>query len=190
MGYSFQYTLTPEEYALYNVYTVWSAPDKRQYRIQSFISIFFLGAMGAISAIYMMGSISSRDMYSSFSWIVVGVLSLVVAVIFNLSVGPRTKKNAVRLVQLDENKYIISESMIELTDQNLHHKDDNSETYQSYHSIARVSEANDCIYIYVNTVQAYIIPKRIFKSKEEEDDVLKFLTQKISVTSSLRSISS
>ncbi|MCL2462518.1 MAG: YcxB family protein [Defluviitaleaceae bacterium] len=53
------------------------------------------------------------------------------------------------------------------------------ETQSQYYRLERIVVDNNAIYLYVGVLKAYIIPKRVFTSEEEQAKFLEFINSKI-----------
>jgi hypothetical protein len=92
------------------------------------------------------------------------------------------------MLQKEENKHFLYESELSLTDDGITGSDILSTTSYKWSSIVKYAVTKDFFYLYINSIQALIVPKRLFKSQTEIEQFDKYLSGKIPLSSSFRSM--
>jgi hypothetical protein len=192
MEFSLRFSITKEEFADFNVYSAWLAPEQKKLRLKTFISTLVLTIGFAVLGIFISRQLSATagkaPLFSLFNIITAFGVAFLVTVITYRRVAPRTRLKAIQVVEKEENRYILSEAEMEFREDGFTHADSKSRSVQTWQSIAKVADVNHSFYLYMNTIQGFIIPKRVFGSKEEIGQFKKLLEEKIPLSSSFRSI--
>jgi len=77
---------------------------------------------------------------------------------------------------------ILGKKTITVTDEGLISESENSKTIQKWSGIRSIEQNDDMIFIFVDKIAAYIIPKRFFNDQIHIDSFLKKLDEKINAT--------
>ncbi len=185
MEFKFQFALTAAEFADFNLYSVWSAREKRKLRIRTFLNTLFLTFGFSILGIFISGYLSDGNKTISFNnamfWVIAIATAVVITTIFHLTIGSRTRSKARKLVQKEENNHILLESEVLVNEKGITHSDSKSQSIYSWASIVKYVDVYECYYLYISSVQAIIIPKRVLTSHNERDAFKKMLEQKVSI---------
>lgn len=189
MEYSFKYSLTEDDYADYNAYTEWYAPWMKKQRI-SYVSRTLLYTGLSFTAVYIIvDKINSPGFKHPFPMAIVTGVILIIVMLINYHQAPYgIKKRAREMIRKEENQHILSETELTVNDNGITTLDIHGTTQQKWSSIVRCAVTKDSFYLYLNTSSAYIIPKRLFRTQQEIADFDKFLTEKIPLSSSFRSL--
>ena len=189
MEYHFRYSLSIDEFASYNVYTVWHAPWQKKARFNFLLRSLFSTSVILFATFflldntnYVQGSISSL----SIGICIIGLIILNCISYYHAPFGIMNK--AKKLVLKDENAHILQEVELEINQDGVFSTDKESSVHQKWNSIVRYAVTNDFFYLYTNSIQAQIIPKRLFNSQKDIEEFDKFLTSKVPLSSSFRSL--
>jgi hypothetical protein len=189
MEYHFRYQLTADEFAEFNVFTVWQAPWQKKVRRKYFLNTFFYAIVFIVCADFIMEKINpgrSRNyLLSVATGISIAFLMTLLAIGYE---GYRIRNKAKKLVLDEENIHILNETELEITDNGVTADDKTSKVHQSWSSITRYVVTNDFFYLYTNAIQAQIIPKRLFSGQPAIDEFDQYLSQKVPLSSSFRSM--
>ena len=192
MEFQLRFELTNEEYGDFNVYTVWSAPEQKKLRKKTFLSTLFLTLGFAILGVFISQQLSTASKQRSLVDPVIIVIVVVVAATVTLitynRVASKTKSKAIQLVEKEDNNHILSDAEMEFREDGFTHTDSKSKSIQTWQSIIKYIDVNNSFYLYINSVQAFIIPKRVFASTGDIERFHKFLEEKIPLSSSFRSM--
>ncbi|MBE7011276.1 MAG: YcxB family protein [Ruminococcaceae bacterium] len=174
MLYKFECKTTYKDYYEFNKYHTINSPDVKKSRLigKLYVPVLFL-----IMFIYYI--IRGDDWYSlSFALVIFSIVSI----IWIFSLKPLTLfflKLHIRFMKKNGKLPYSEFSVMEFYDDSFIEKTDNAKTEAQYNAIfkIRVNEPK-AIYIYLNTVLAYIIPLDVFDSNEARDKFLEFIHQK------------
>lgn len=190
MNYTFKYSLTVDEYADYVAFTQWQSPWQKKFRIKylfnSSIYIIIMMIVGVIAA-EKTGPVKKNHNYILL--IILFILVLTIALWFVAYNAPfRMKERARKFIAKEENSKGLEEIELDITDENIIYNSVNSKSIINWDYIAKYAITNEYFFLYLNELNAIIIPKRLFNSQEGIDEFQKVLTQKIPLSSSFRSV--
>jgi len=77
-----------------------------------------------------------------------------------------------------KNGSILGEKTITINDEGLTEKSNESSTQITWKGIQSIEENNQAIYIFIDNVMAFIIPKRDFESNQHENQFMEFCLEK------------
>lgn len=189
MEYHFRYSLTADDFAEYNAYTSWHAPWQKKARIKFIVNIAFISLIVIPAGIIVSKYISNEKPHHYLRLGIMILVGLMVVLLFAYYQEPFRIKNKVRkFVGKDENSSILGERELEINDKEIVYVNDAGRSYCKWDSITRNAVTKEYFYLYTSSIQGYIIPKRLFSSQKEIDEFDKYLTEKIPLSSSFRSI--
>ena len=173
-----KYHLTEEEYFDYNYYTSWSAPDKKRYRLQYYFRVLIMYAV--VAGLYTYATRSHQLVLDAVIFIAIGILYFLLV--------PSLIKNSIRkrvrdILSQQENKHILDETEVILSDTGIIDKDKASESKYSWEAIVRKSETSACYYLYTNSYHAIVIPKRAVIDPKERQELENMLDRFLSLSS-------
>jgi YcxB-like protein len=189
MDYHFKYSLTGDEFAEFNAYTVWSSPWQKKTRFNFVIrTVLYAGISMAVTIILL-----DKYRHKSGNNTTVLLITLLIFLPLLSSIAYyqepfNIKRRARKLIFKEENSHILNETELELNDDGIINNDKESRVQQKWSSIIRYAVTKEYFYLYSNSMQAQIIPKRLFNSQKEIEEFDKFLTTKIPLSSSFRSM--
>ena len=189
MDFNFKYKLTEEDYAEYNAYSSWHSNWQKKARLTFAIRLFiYCGISMSATAILLMKLKPPRTGdYNTFIIILI-LLNLLNTFIYYQQAPYNIKKKAIKLLHKEENQHLLDESELNINDQHIIATDNSSKTNYSWKSIVRYAVTKDFFYLYINSIQAIVIPKRLLGDQKEIDALDKFITEKIPLSSSFRSM--
>jgi len=173
-----KYYLTEEEFFDYTWYTEWAAPEKKGYRVRYYLRVFLL--YSAIAALYIFTNHSHRVYIDLVIFSVIATLYfLLVPFLIKRSIRRRVRD----ILAQPENKHVLEESEVLLSDTGIIDKDNASESKYSWEAIVRKAETPGCYYLYTNTYHAIVIPKRVLGNSEEKRELQRLLDQHLPLSS-------
>ena len=98
------------------------------------------------------------------------------------------KKKVKVLLAKEENIHLLDENELNINESNIILIDTLTTTKYSWESIVRYAVTKEFFFLYINTIQALIIPKRLLKGEKDIENFDKYLTAKIPLSSSFRSM--
>ncbi len=189
MEYHFRYSLSVDEFAKYNAYTVWHAPWQKKVRFNFIIRSLFYSSVILFATFFLLDTSNNTKLLINRTSIGICVFGLIVLNCISYYQAPYGIMNkAKKLILKDENSHILHETELEINQEGVFITDKESSVHQKWNSIVRYAVIKDFFYLYTNSIQAQIIPKRLFNSQKEIEEFDGFLTSKIPLSSSFRSL--
>ena len=189
MEYNFKYSLTEDEFADFSAYTNWLSPQMKKHRIVYIlksVSYFYISFIAFIAIEFYFNPLQKHN-YTIFKSVgVIGGLLFVLYLVFQTPFSIKAK--AKKMLLKEENKHFLFEADLFLNDNGIASSDILSTNNYKWSSIVKFCITQRCFYLYTNSIQALIIPKRLFKSQIDIDQFEKFLSEKVPLSSSFRSI--
>jgi uncharacterized membrane protein len=189
MEYHFKYNITVDDFAEYNAYTAWYAPWLKKARFSYFLRTFFYSAITMTATFIVLNKIRSTRQNNYTFLAILGITLLLILTLIAYHQAPYGIKNKARkLVLKDENSHILNETELTINNSGILNNDNVSSVHQKWSSVVRYAITKDYFYLYTNSIQAQIVPKRLFTSQKEIEEFENFLTGKIPLSSSFRSM--
>ena len=168
------YGLTQAEYIDYAVYTAWDAPHKKRFRLTTYGRLTVLAASITIIALTLL------KFELLYSFVLAGFFIVMIFCI------PNIQKNAIRdrakrLMLNEENKLFFSSVALQLSATGIHSSRENMNATYKWNSIVRKVENETSYFLYTNSEQAIVIPKRVLKTPEQKRDFERMLNEHISL---------
>lgn len=189
MEYYFKYALTEEEYADYNLYTAWTAPWQKRTRM-SYITRYLVYSLAGVAVIELLSAQnSSWDVYPVITKaiIITSVFGLIgITAWFQIANSIRSK--AKKMIRKEENQHFLDETELTVSDDGILNVDKNTQTNYVWSSIVKYAVTKEYFYLYINSIQSLIVPKRLFKNEADIKDFDQFVSQKIPLIVSFHSI--
>ena len=161
---SLRYHLTEGEYFEYHYFTVWSAPDKRWYRIRYCLRVFSLYT--AVAALYLLVKHTDQILRDVA---VFGVITLVYFLLVPFLIKRSIKKRVQEMLREPANSHMLDDIEVILADVGIFEKDSSSESRFEWDAIMKKAETPACYYLYTNSHHAIVIPKRAVPYGEQEE---------------------
>lgn len=171
-----KYLLTKEDYVNYYTYMTWDAPDQKRKKIRYYLRQLLINGV-FIAVIFYSDLFRVQPM---FLYIYGGILLLIVVTqIF--TARSNIVKQAEKFTEHDNNQTMFSEKQLEIDDSGIGQKDEFIESKFQWTAFTRKEENDLYYFLFVNTLQAIIIPKRVFKQPEEKARFEKLLSQHLTL---------
>jgi hypothetical protein len=169
-------TLTREDYITFYTYVSWDSPENRNKRIRFYIRQLIPLAV-FLFAFYYTG-IFRRD--STFI-LIFGVAMVATAVLSLMSARSTLKRQAEKVCSNPDNESIFRERQYVFSDTGILVKDPMMQSTLQWAGIIRKVESQNYYILFLNGIQALIIPKRAFASNEQQDQFVRLLSQHLSM---------
>jgi hypothetical protein len=172
---SLKYSLTKEDYVNYYTYMWWDAPGKQRKRLLYYVRqllpllLFFI-------AFYYTGLLERSG---RFILITFGLL-LATTLLSFIGVRTNTMRQAEKITEDPENASFFLEVTAIVSETGISMKDELQETKFQWRAFTKKLESRNYYFLFINSMQALIIPKRIFNSPEEKLQFERLLTQYLS----------
>ena len=171
-----KYAVTKEDYIEYYTYVSWDAPEQKKKKINYYLRQVLING-GLIALIFYTGVFSFHFWYM---YIYLGILLLTTAIqIF--SARNNISKQAEKVTGDVNNASIFSEKIMEIDDSGILLKDALTESRFRWEAFIKKQENNNYYFLFTSSIEAIIIPKRIFKLSEEKSKFEKLLIQHLSL---------
>jgi hypothetical protein len=158
--------ITRTDYLEFNKYVFFRSRIKRSYIIATiFVIIWVLLLNKNVSFNFLRILTQSIIMYSAWT---------VIILILNYLTLKRIKKMP------DDNGGTLGEKTYNFLDEGFKEITENNETLTKWDGIKRMAESKNYIYLFVDKIAAYIIPKRYFVTEDEKIKFIDFINSKIS----------
>jgi hypothetical protein len=176
-----QYTLSKQDYVNFYTYMYWDVKEKRRARLRNIVkhAIFFLLFCSVFFFSGLYGRLNS-------------LLSLVFLAFFaNIFIPLLTGKanlvsEAENVANNPDNFSIFSETNLSFLDTSIDMKNDIVQSTLKWQAILKKVEVKDYYYLYLNAMQAIIIPKRAFKNNDEKNTFDKILSRNLSLEAEIK----
>lgn len=159
-----RYHLTEGEYFEYHYFTVWSAPDKRWYRIRYYLRVFSLYT--AVAALYLLVK-HTDQIWRDIA--VFGIITLIYFLVVPLLIKRSIKKRVQGMLREPGNRHMLEDIEVTLADTGILEKDKASESRFAWDAISKKTETSSCYYLYTNSYHAIVIPKRAVPDRDNEE---------------------
>lgn len=190
MEYNFKYSLSEDEYAEYNAFSGWHAPWQKKARFKYLINTAFFFFIAIIATVIVIDKFEGDETNFTSLLIISSIITLIFTFFSNYQAPFRFKSKARLFIRKDENAHLINESEIEISDRGIYKTNPETKVNLNWNSIIKYAVSENLFYLYVNSQEALVIPKRLFESQIKIEEFDKFLTEKIPLSSSFRSIGS
>lgn len=173
---SVNYSITKADYINYYAYVLWDAPENRKKRL-TYYGRQLLPILVFLFAFYYTG-IFERN--STFILLIIGFIFLTSALSL-FGVRSNTVKQAEKITEDPGNASIFIEQALIVTESGIHLKNEFTDTNYRWSAFTKKQESNDYYFLFINSIQALIIPKRIFIHESEKIMFDKLLAQHLSL---------
>lgn len=172
---SLQYALTKEDFVNYHSYVMWDAPENKRKKIK-YYARQFIPIIVFIAAFYYTG-IFERN--SKFILLIAGFI-LLTLLLSLFGIRSNTIKQAEKTANDPNNSSIFLETTVIVSETGIVTKDVLTETKYQWNAFIKMQESKKYYFLFTSSIQAIIIPKRVFKNAEETNQFKKLLSQQLS----------
>jgi len=153
----------------------WDAPDRKKARLTYYgRQLLVNGGIIAILLYTQFFRASSTTLY-----IYVGIL-VVITVLQLLNGRINAKRQAEKITADEDNRSFFLEAIYDISDAGITRKDANIEAKYQWDAFVRKEETAEYYFLFTNSLQAVIFPKRVFKTAEDKKQFEKLLSQHLS----------
>lgn len=173
--FEFKYAITEKDYIDYNIFTYFNSPlNKRRIYFRK-CSMLIIFAFLALFHLY----ISDFRFFISAPYIAFLTIAAVLYLLFFKKIAVfNITRNIKRMKKIDKdingggiNTYKFRDNEFELLS-------DTAESKLEYKIIKNIVVTQNAVYLYSNSLQALILPSRIFENPENQNQFLGFLREK------------
>jgi len=172
---SIKYSITKEDYINYYTFVMWDAPEKKKSRLKYYLRQAGINIL-VIAVLFYTDIFQYNKLYL---YIYLAIL-LVATILQILSARTNVRKQAEKIAASENNRSIFLETHSDISEAGITLKDEVSETNFQWRAFVKKQENDEYYFLFTNSIQAIIFPKRIFKSAEEKSQFQKLLSQQLS----------
>ena len=174
------YALTKEDYVNYYTYVTWDAPENRKKRMiyygKQIVPILLF-----LSAFYYTGLFQRNSL---FIMVIAGFL-LLTTLLSLMSVRSNSVRVAEKVADDPSNSSIFLETELTFSETGITIKDEMKETRYQWKAFVKKQESNLYYFLFLNAIQAVIIPKKQLPNAELKSQLDKLLAQQLSFDAEL-----
>jgi hypothetical protein len=169
-----RYSLTKEDYNNYYTFVTWDAPGRQKKR-----SLYYLRQMGTIvlfTGVFFYTGLFDRS--SIFAFVVISVIVLT-SVLSIAGVRTSIRQQASIISDDPENASVFLPTTVTISEAGILLHDEYSERKYQWPAFTKKQENNDYYFLFYSSLEAIIIPKRVFATAEKllfEEMLLRFLS--------------
>ncbi len=172
---SVKFAITPDDYINYYMYIRWDAPDRKKARLKYYGRQLLVNGGIIVILLYTQFFRSSSMML----YVYAGIL-IVITVLQLLNGRLNARKQAEKIAAEEDNRNFFLETTYDMSDAGITRKDEHTETKLQWNAFVRKEETPAYYFLFISAMQAYIFPKRIFKTIDEKKQFEKLLSRHLS----------
>lgn len=174
----FKFKLTEEEYFDYNYYTAWASPGRKRYRFSYYTRVILL--YGAVAGLYILGN-DSHNYYIDIA--IFAAIALIYFAMVPFLVKQSVRRRVRQVLEQPENRHILGETEVVLTDTGITDRDSESESRYQWDAVVRKSETASSYFLYTNSQHAIVIPKRVVISPKDRTELERLFDEHLPLSS-------
>ena len=178
---SLHYKLTKEDYTNFYTYVMWDAGYLRKKRAKNILKQLVIVSV-FIGILYFSGVFK----YLSSITLTIILLMFATSVIPLFTGRSSANKEAEQIIDDPDNHAIFAETLLQTGDDGVHIKTDNAENKYSWKAIIKKTETDSYYFLFINAIQAIIIPKRVFGNNNEKAEFQKLLLRNLSLEAEIK----
>jgi hypothetical protein len=172
---SLHYSISKDDYINYYTYVMWDSPDKRKKHF------FYYGQQLLTNGIIVVILLYSGLFNYKSSWLYIYMGILLAIVLLQFFAGrSKVKKQGDKITGDPYNASIFLDTVLEISETGIFRKDDTKEIRYNWNAFIKKMENDDYYFLFVNKIEALIIPKKVFRSTTEKDNFDHLLTLHLS----------
>ncbi len=175
-----EYDLSEEDYKRISRFTSWDAPHLKTKRQKFIILILLTIAFVLAFIIHIDTGAFNKDFLFKFL-VFSPLLTLPLIGGFKNRMGEDVEKNALKILSLPENKNILGNRYFEIDSEKIFVKDSNAYSNMLWSVITKVNISDTDFYLYLDYLNSFVIPKRVFKTNEERNTFENLLRSKMPI---------
>lgn len=178
-----KYSLTPEDHYKFNYYRFWQSPSQKKARLRFYVRWIFYMVLIFIAIHWLrQRPPANQDLFVAVLLILVG--GLLIPIVHRYSL----KRQVDKLLEDEKNANYVAQTELTISDSGIHTKDDYEESRYPWSTFVKKEEAENYYYLFLDSIRAITIPKRVFISKEERKDFELYLSKFFPVTAEFESL--
>lgn len=170
-----KFSLTLKNYVDFNLYHMKHSKSMRR----NFIILRYIIPLIFLICGFILYYLSNGDNVKVYFYITLGVV--VYITIFSKIYVDQIKKGIIKLINEGKTDDLLGEQTISLKDDYLENNTVGGCEQLRYNMIERIEANEEYVYIYINSISAFIIPNSAFSNQEEKDKFMKILKEKANI---------
>lgn len=177
---SLDYLITKEDYRNYFTYVLWDGPQNQKKRIQYYLWQLWPIPL-LVFAFYKTGFLGRDTLF------ITATAAIFITLVLFVFLGARSNmsKRADAIVNDPNNQSIFLPGVLSIAETGIVLKNENMEAKYQWKAFIRKQENEQYYFLFINSLQALIVPKRIFLTTESKLQFEKFLKQYLSFEAEL-----
>lgn len=165
-----QYTPNLEDFIEFNLFHNWTSPEKKKYRLNYYLQTIFW-AIAPVALYFFLNSLFLKlDNWDLAIIVYVSVYSVyMLFVLINLKNS--FLRNTIIFYSDKLNKSFFEEMTIEISDDEIRVNQKTACIVYTSQAIVKVAKNKEAFYLYVNSMQALIIPQRAINTLKKKNDI-------------------
>ncbi|NCC87003.1 MAG: YcxB family protein [Clostridia bacterium] len=174
--FEFKITLNDDDYILFNQYHLLNSPSGKK----SFM--FFKILFPLICFMYLLILFgATSDFELSLILTIPMIISSILWIVYSKKNFLKPIKKRIKKMKKEGNLPYNKESILTFDDEFMHEITPSTETKTNYSLIEKIAVTEKAIYIYLNSISAYIIPTTTFSEETEKLKFLEFINSKTNI---------
>ncbi len=178
---SLHYTVTKEDYGSFYTFVMWGASDRKKQRIKN-----ILKQTGFVLVFLLVYYFAGGFTYINNTTIIIILLMFATSFIPLFGSKANIDKQIEEITEDIDNNSLFEETFLSASDTGLNIKTTAVDVKYEWIAIIKKNESPDYYFLFVNAMQAIIIPKRAFKNNEEKTAFDKILSRNLSFEAELK----
>ena len=183
MSLILSYQLTEDDYFEFSYFTAWKASWNKKKRIIYFAKVSFFAFLGSTVLLYSLKKDFPKNLIVTIFVFLVLYISLL-----SLLIKDNYRRLARKIYNDPKNSNLFSVAELSFDENGIRAKDNFSDNQHSWSAITKISETPKHHFLYLSEITALIIPKRVFKSKEDEDKLKILMNRNIHLRAQLENL--
>jgi hypothetical protein len=178
---SLQYALTKDDYINFYTYNMWDAPGQKKAKLFYYAKQIVVN-VGIIALVFLSGIFQIRPIYF-YAYVIILLLSTAMQV---YSARNGVMKKAEKITEDEDNEALFLETKMLIAESGISIKDELKEQHFQWQAFIRKEENESYCYLFTNSMEALIIPKRVLKTNQDKEQFEKLLTLHLSFDAEIK----
>lgn len=172
--YHFRYTLDEQDYFAFNKYHLFNSPTNKKNLLANRLVVPIMFVLCGL----FIGTIVKEPFLSYYFYIAFGIVAICWLIFFKTIMKKQIKRNMKRMKKRGKLPYQ-RDITISFEDDVIVEITENGESKVKYSALERVITTEKAIYIYINAMQAILLPCAVFSDEKERDDFIVFISKHV-----------
>jgi Ca2+/Na+ antiporter len=172
----FEYEFTKEDYTSFYKYEYLNSPERKIIWRKYYIRYFLFLIVISFVVLYNLKDVKI-DFFSIMPFVIIYFFYFVLQIFMNRN---RIKKQALKMVNDPNNQSMFKNQNLSFEEKGIFMQNENGNCFYNWKAIIKKRETNLYYYLYINSLQAVIIPKRILTSIDRKNELENLIAKNIS----------